>query len=973
MNDVSTPRPSLWELERHSDFLERHIGTSEAEQAEMLETLGYASRAALMDAIVPAGIRRKRPLELPRPKSEHEALRELRQLAHRNSVHKSFIGQGYYGTWTPGVILRNILENPGWYTAYTPYQPEISQGRLEALANFQTMVIDLTGMDIANASMLDEATAAAEGMALAKRMGKAASNVFFVADDVLPQTLDVVRTRAEPLGLEVRVGPARQAGEVACFAALLQYPGVNGEVRDYESLVHTLHGKDALVVVAADLLALTLLKAPGEWGADVVVGNTQRFGVPMGFGGPHAAYLATRDDFKRSMPGRLVGATIDSQGKPAYRLALQTREQHIRREKATSNICTAQVLLAVMASMYAVYHGPRGLRAIAQRTHRLTVTLAEGLREMGFDVANGTTFDTLTVAVGNAEELHLRAGANKVNLRRIDGAHVGVSCDETTNRDEVLLLWEIFGGDKAGSLDFDRLASTVDDAYPSALARTSAYLTHPVFNRYHSETEMLRYLRRLADRDIALDRAMIPLGSCTMKLNATSEMIPITWPEFAYLHPFAPPEQTQGYREMIGQLERMLCAATGYDAVSLQPNAGSQGEYAGLLMIQAWHAARGQGHRNVCLIPSSAHGTNPASAQMAGMKVVVVACDDKGNVDLEDLRKKAEEHASDLAAIMVTYPSTHGVFEAGIRELCEIVHSQGGQVYVDGANLNALVGLAAPGEFGADVSHLNLHKTFCIPHGGGGPGVGPVACKAHLAPFLPGHRQLGASAPPLQGEGPGVGMGSAGGPVAAAPYGSASILPISWMHIAMMGADGLQAATESAILAANYIAAQLSDHYPVLYSGAGGLVAHECILDLRPLKDSSGITVDDVAKRLMDYGFHAPTMSFPVPGTLMVEPTESESKVELDRFIAAMIAIREEIRAVEEGRLDREDNPLRHAPHTAAMVTSDDWPHGYRRELAAYPVPGLRQAKYWPPVGRVDNVYGDRHLFCACVPMDAYE
>jgi glycine dehydrogenase len=961
MNELQEGRRSLEALEGHDDFIARHIGTDAADQAAMLEVLGYATRAALMDAIVPGNIRRRLPLSLPAAQSEPEALARVRALAAQNKVCKSFIGQGYYGTHTPGVILRNVLENPAWYTAYTPYQPEISQGRLEALANFQTMICDLTGMAIANASMLDEGTAAAEAMTLAQRMGKSRSTTFFVADDVLPQTLAVLRTRAQPLGITVAVGKAQNAPQVECFAALLQYPGVDGAVRDYRELVASLHARGTLVTVAADLLALTLLTPPGEWDADVVVGNSQRFGVPMGYGGPHAGYLATRDEFKRSMPGRLVGVTIDVHGKPAYRLALQTREQHIRREKATSNICTAQVLLAVIAGMYAVYHGPLGLRTIATRVHRLTGVLAAGLRAMSLRVVNETCFDTLTVDLGrDTEELHRRTAANGINLRRAGATQVGISLDETSTRDDVLLLWRLLGEAKADALHFGALAASVGDAFPAALARATPYLAHPVFNRYHSETEMLRYLRRLADKDIALDRAMIPLGSCTMKLNATSEMIPVTWPEFGALHPFAPADQARGYRELIRQLEGMLCAATGYDAVTLQPNAGSQGEYAGLLMIHAYHAARGEGHRNVCLIPSSAHGTNPASAHMAGMKVVVVACDAMGNVDLADLREKAAAHAANLAAIMVTYPSTHGVFEGGIRELCEIVHAHGGQVYVDGANLNALVGLAAPGEFGADVSHLNLHKTFCIPHGGGGPGVGPVACRQHLAPFLPRAADDTTDDARI-------------GAVASAPFGSASILPISWMYIAMMGGEGLQAATESAILAANYIAKRLAPHYPVLYSGPGGLVAHECILDLRGLKESSGITVDDVAKRLMDYGFHAPTMSFPVPGTLMVEPTESEPRAELDRFVAAMIAIREEIRAVEEGRLEREDNPLKHAPHTAAAVTADEWPHAYGRELAAYPVAALKQNKYWPPVGRVDNVYGDRNLFCACVPMEAYE
>jgi glycine dehydrogenase len=880
-------------------------------------------------------------------------------MAAKNRVFRSFIGQGYYNTELPGVILRNILESPAWYTAYTPYQPEISQGRLEALINFQTMVCDLTGMAIANASMLDEATAAAEAMTLCRRSAKNPSPMFYVADSVLPQTIAVLRTRAEPLDIELKIGPAAAAAGADCFGLLLQYPGADGEVGDHRALVQAVHAQGGLAVVAADLLALTLLVPPGEWDADVVVGSAQRFGVPMAFGGPHAGYLATRDEFKRNMPGRLVGVTKDSQGNPAYRLALQTREQHIRREKATSNICTAQVLLAVIAGMYAVYHGPQGLTRIAKRIHRLAGVLAAGLTQMGIGMSNASWFDTLTAATGaRTAEVHARAGAAAINLRRVDGARVGISLDETSTREDVQLLWQVLAPPAAALPDFDAIERRVAEAYAPGLARSSAFLTHPVFNRYHSETEMLRYLRRLADKDLALDRSMIPLGSCTMKLNATSEMIPIGWPEFARMHPFAPAAQGAGYRELISGLERMLCAITGYAAVSLQPNAGSQGEYAGLLVIRAWQRSRGEGRRNVCLIPASAHGTNPASAHMAGMEVVVVACDADGNVDLADLRAKAEEHSRQLAAIMVTYPSTHGVFEAGITEICDVVHRHGGQVYVDGANLNAMVGLCAPGRFGGDLSHLNLHKTFGIPHGGGGPGVGPLAVAAHLAPFLPGHGELMNAAQNT-------------GAVAAAPYGSAGILPISWMYVTLLGREGLRAASEVAILNANYVARRLAPHYPVLYSGPGGLIAHECVLDLRPLKEASGIGVEDVAKRLIDYGFHSPTMSFPVPGTLMVEPTESESRAELDRFIDAMIAIRAEIRAVEEGRLAREDNPLKHAPHTAAMVSADEWPHPYSRELAAYPLPGLRAHKYWPPVARADNAYGDRNLFCACLPAES--
>jgi len=947
---ATPPRAPLTGLEEHDAFSARHIGPDADDQAAMLAVLGYSTRAALIDAVVPDGIRSQSALDLAPGLGETAALAELRKLAAGNRVTRSFIGQGYYDTLLPGVILRNILESPAWYTAYTPYQPEISQGRLEALINFQTMVCDLTGMAIANASMLDEASAAAEAMALCRRGSKAASNVFFVADAVLPQTLDVVRTRAEPLGIEIRTGPAQAAAAAECFGVLLQYPGADGEVGDHRALVQAAHARGALVAVAADLLALTLLAPPGEWGADVALGSAQRFGVPLGFGGPHAAYFATRDELKRNLPGRLVGVTRDSQGEPAYRLALQTREQHIRREKATSNICTAQVLLAVIAGMYAVYHGPRGLTRIAGRIHRLTSVLAAGLKQMGVATENASWFDTLTVATGaRTEAAHASAAARGANLRRIDAGRAGASLDETSSAADVRLLWQIFAPPGACVPDFDAIERGVGEAYPPALKRRSGFLAHPVFNSHHSETAMLRYLRQLADRDLALDRTMIPLGSCTMKLNATSEMLPISWPEFARIHPFAPAAQTAGYRELIGGLERMLCAITGYAAVSLQPNAGSQGEYAGLLVIRAWHRSRGEGRRDVCLIPASAHGTNPASAHMAGMRVVVVACDDRGNVDLDDLRAKAAEHRLELAAIMVTYPSTHGVFEPGIVEICDIVHGHGGQVYVDGANLNAMAGLCAPGKFGGDLSHLNLHKTFGIPHGGGGPGVGPLAVAAHLAPFLPGHRELPAGAR---------------GAVAAAPYGSAGVLPIAWMYITLLGRDGVRAASEVAILNANYVARRLAPYYPVLYSGAGGLVAHECILDLRPLRETSGISAEDVAKRLMDYGFHAPTMSFPVPGTLMVEPTESESRAELDRFIDAMIAIREEIRAVEQGGMDREDNPLKHAPHTAAMVCTDRWAHAYSRELAAYPVAGLRERKYWPPVGRADNAYGDRNLVC---------
>ncbi|MFZ5540292.1 MAG: aminomethyl-transferring glycine dehydrogenase [Pseudomonadota bacterium] len=952
---------TLTELEQHDAFIARHVGPDEAEIAQMLKVVGQPSLEALVDAIVPSSIKLAEPLALPAPVTEEEALAKIRAIAAKNQVFRSFIGQGYYGTHTPAVILRNILENPAWYTAYTPYQAEISQGRMEALINFQTMVADLTAMEIANASLLDEATAAAEAMTLAKRSCKSKSNLFFVSADCHPQTIEVVKTRAEPLGIEVEVGDDAAAERADAFGVLLQYPCSTGDVRDYAKIVQAVHAHGGLVAVAADLLALTLLKAPGEWGADIVVGNSQRFGVPFGFGGPHAAFLACRDAFKRQMPGRLIGVSVDAQGKPAYRLTLQTREQHIRREKATSNICTAQVLLAVMASMYAVYHGPQGLKRIAQRVHRLTAILAAGLKSAGLKVTD-RFLDTIAVRGVDAAKIHAAARAQKINLRDLGTDAVGISLDETATRADVQALWRVFGVNAS----VDALDATVGDAIPPSLARTSAYLTHPVFNQYHAEHEMLRYLRALADRDLALDRTMIPLGSCTMKLNATAEMIPITWPEFANIHPFAPAEQAAGYAQLIGELEKMLAECTGYDAVSLQPNSGAQGEYAGLLAIRAYHRARGEGHRNVCLIPESAHGTNPASAQMCGMEVVVVKCDANGNVDVADLKAKADRHAKDLAALMVTYPSTHGVFEEAIREICEIVHAHGGQVYTDGANLNALVGVAKPGKYGSDVSHLNLHKTFCIPHGGGGPGVGPVAVKSHLAPYLPSRELPGARRAGQAGERGGV------GPVSAAPFGSASILPISWMYITMMGGDGLLRATQVALLNANYIAKRLAPYYPTLYTGRNGLVAHECILDLRPIKESCGITAEDVAKRLMDYGFHAPTLSFPVPGTLMVEPTESEAKHELDRFIDAMISIREEIRAVEEGRVDREDNPLKNAPHTAAMVTAETWAHDYSREQAAFPRPDLKRQKYWPPVARVDNAYGDRHVFCACPPISAF-
>ncbi|WP_448101916.1 aminomethyl-transferring glycine dehydrogenase [Luteibacter jiangsuensis] len=945
--------PSLRDLENHGAFIERHIGPNDTEIAEMLRVVGHASLDALTDAIVPGSIKSPAPLALPRAVTEEEALAKIRAIADRNTVFRSFIGQGYYGTLTPNVILRNVLENPAWYTAYTPYQAEISQGRMEALINFQTMVADLTGMDISNASLLDEGTAAAEAMALAKRSAKTKSNVFFVSKDVHPQTLEVLRTRADGIGIELHVGDDGDAANVESFGVLLQYPNTYGRINDYKALADATHARGGIVCVATDLLALTLIAAPGTWGADIVVGNTQRFGVPYGFGGPHAAYLACRDAYKRSMPGRLIGVSVDTEGKPAYRLTLQTREQHIRREKATSNICTAQVLLAVMASMYAVYHGPEGLVRIARRTHRLATILAVALRRAGIAVGDDF-FDTLHVTGVDAKAIHAKAAAAQINLRAIDASSVGISLDETTTRADVIALAGLFGGSID---DIDALDGEVHDALPRPLLRDVDFLQHPVFNTHHSEHELLRYLRGLADKDLALDRTMIPLGSCTMKLNATAEMIPVTWPEFANIHPLAPADQAKGYKQLIDELEAMLVECTGYDAVSLQPNSGAQGEYAGLLAIRAYHRSRGEGHRDICLIPESAHGTNPASAQMCGMTVVVTRCDANGNVDVDDIREKAEKYADRLAAIMITYPSTHGVFEEDVVAICEAVHKHGGQVYTDGANMNALVGVAKPGKWGSDVSHLNLHKTFCIPHGGGGPGVGPCAVKSHLAPFLP--RAFG-------GEGD-VGM------VSAATFGSASILPISWMYITLMGTEGLRKATQVALLNANYIAKRLAPHFKTLYTGRNGLVAHECILDLRPLKDATGVGAEDVAKRLIDFGFHAPTLSFPVAGTLMVEPTESESLHELDRFIDAMIQIRDEIRAVEDGRLDREDNPLRNAPHTATMVTGSEWTHAYPRELAAFPLPSLKLSKYWPPVSRVDNVYGDKNVMCACIPIDAYK
>jgi len=946
-------------------FADRHIGPSTEETVQMLRELGFENLDALVDATVPKNIRLDRPLELPKAKSENEALAELRALASKNKVARNFIGAGYSDTITPPVIQRNILENPGWYTAYTPYQAEVAQGRLEALVNFQTMVTDLTALDIANASLLDEATAAAEAMALCYHAvtGPSVRNKFFVADNCHPQTIAVVRTRAKPLGIEIATGNFSNFKlDDTIFGALVQYPATDGAIYDYEKFAKAAHDAGALFVVAADILALTLLKPPGEFGADVAVGSTQRFGVPLGFGGPHAAYIATRDQFKRHLPGRLVGVSHDAEGRPAYRLALQTREQHIRRDKATSNICTAQVLLAVIAAMYAVYHGPEGLRAIAQRVHNFTAKLVEGLRQLGFKIAYENFFDTIRVELGQASSNNLieRAGRAGCNLRAAGDHAISISLDETTTDFDIETLMSIFRGTQVRDFaDADIESSSF--WIPQFAIRHSDFLTHPVFNTYHSETEMLRYLRRLESRDLSLCHSMIPLGSCTMKLNATAEMFPISWSEFARLHPFAPNSQTAGYLEMCDQLERWLAEITGFAAVSLQPNAGSQGEFVGLLAIREYHASRGEAHRNVCLIPQSAHGTNPASAVMAGFKVVAIATLKDGDIDLADLRAKADTHARDLAALMVTYPSTHGVFETTIREICDIVHGHGGQVYMDGANMNAQVGVCRPGDIGADVCHLNLHKTFCIPHGGGGPGVGPIGVAQHLAPFLPLPSAISNQQSKISN--------SSVGPVAAAPYGSASILTISWMYIRMMGPEGLKRATEVAILNANYIAKRLDRYFPVLFKGKRGLVAHECILDLRDWKHA-GMEVEDVAKRLMDYGFHAPTISWPVAGTMMVEPTESEPKDELDRFCDAMISIHAEMSAIANGTADKQNNVLKNAPHTTGQIAADKWDRPYSREQAAFPAPWLRHHKFWPSVARIDNVYGDRNLFCSCVPLE---
>ncbi|MCT9145206.1 aminomethyl-transferring glycine dehydrogenase [Streptomyces violarus] len=960
---MTAHRIPLSELEEAVPFEQRHIGPDHEACAKMLAHVGYGSLNELTAAAVPAVIKSAEALDLPGARSEAEVIAELRSLADRNQVLGSMIGLGYYGTFTPPVVMRNVMENPSWYTAYTPYQPEISQGRLEALLNFQTMVADLTGLPTSGASLLDEGTAAAEAMALSRRLGKNKKGLFLVDADALPQTIAVIQTRAEPTGVEVVVadlsaGIPADVAEREINGVLIQYPGASGAVRDIKPVIDQAHGLGALVTVAADLLALTLLKSPGELGADIAVGTTQRFGVPMGFGGPHAGYMAVGEKMARSLPGRLVGVSVDADGNKAYRLALQTREQHIRREKATSNICTAQVLLAVMAGMYAVYHGPEGLKSIARRTHRYATVLAAGLANGGVEVVHGAYFDTVTVRVeGRAAEVVAAAERNGVNLRLADADHVSISCDETTTRAQLRAVWAAFGVEGV----VEALDAATKDGLPDALLRADEYMTHPVFHQYRSETAMLRYLRRLADRDYALDRGMIPLGSCTMKLNATTEMEPVTWPEFGQLHPFAPAGQAEGYLTLIHELEERLAEVTGYDKVSLQPNAGSQGELAGLLAVRGYHRANGDEQRTVCLIPSSAHGTNAASAVMAGMKVVVVKTADDGEIDVEDLRAKIEQHRDELAVLMITYPSTHGVFEEHVSEICAQVHEAGGQVYVDGANLNALVGLAKPGHFGGDVSHLNLHKTFCIPHGGGGPGVGPVAVREHLAPYLPNH--------PLQPEaGPETGVG----PISAAPWGSAGILPISWAYVRLMGGEGLKRATQVAVLSANYIAKRLEPHYPVLYTGPGGLVAHECIIDLRPLTKATGVSVDDVAKRLIDYGFHAPTMSFPVAGTLMIEPTESEDLAELDRFCEAMIAIRAEIEKVGSGEWPADDNPLRGAPHTAGALAGE-WEHAYSREEAVFPAGVTASDKYWPPVRRIDQAFGDRNLVCSCPPLDAYE
>jgi len=949
----------LQSLSTQNEFVARHNGPNKSDQQKMLDAINVANLDALIDETVPAQIRLEQPMTLTEAKSEADMLAAMREFADQNQVKRTFIGQGYYNTFTPNVILRNVLENPGWYTAYTPYQPEISQGRLESLLNYQQMVMDLTAMDIANASLLDEATAAGEAMTLCKRAGKSKSKVFFVADDVHPQTLEVVKTRAKYIGFDVQVGSLESLPEQDVFGALVQYPGTTGEVRDLTDIIAKAQANKTLVTVATDLLASALLKPAGEMGADVVIGSAQRFGVPMGYGGPHAAFMATRDKHKRTMPGRVIGVSIDTNGNQALRMAMQTREQHIRREKATSNICTAQALLANMASFYAVYHGAEGLRTIARRTHHMTAILAAGLTKSGFELAHNSFFDTITInTAGNTEELYAKAQAADLNLRKLDGK-LGISCDETTTTADIEALFAVFGvKDEVNALSSE-IAGNEFAAIPESLRRTSEYLTHPVFNTHHSETQMMRYLKQLENKDFSLTHGMIPLGSCTMKLNAAAEMIPVTWPEFGSIHPFAPMEQAAGYSALAKDLKEKLCEITGYDAFSLQPNSGASGEYAGLIAIQRYHDSRGEGHRNVCLIPSSAHGTNPATASMVSMKVVVVKCDDDGNIDMTDLAAKIEKHAENLSSIMITYPSTHGVYEEQVKEVCEMVHAAGGQVYLDGANMNAQVGLTSPGFIGSDVSHLNLHKTFCIPHGGGGPGMGPIGVKSHLAPFLPGHIENGVEGDDCA--------------ISAADLGSASILPISWAYIAMMGEAGLTDATKVAILNANYVMERLRPHYSVLYRGTNGRVAHECIIDIRPLKEETGISEEDIAKRLMDYGFHAPTMSFPVAGTLMVEPTESEDLEELDRFCDAMIAIREEMAKVKNGEWPLENNPLVNAPHTQVDLSAAEWDRPYSRELGCFPSPATKSWKYWPTVNRVDNVYGDRNLICSCPSIDNYE
>ncbi|WP_182025336.1 aminomethyl-transferring glycine dehydrogenase [Vibrio rotiferianus] len=949
----------LQSLSTQNEFVARHNGPNKSDQQKMLEAINAVSLDALIDETVPAQIRLEQPMSLAEAKSEADMLAAMREFADQNQVKRTFIGQGYYNTFTPNVILRNVMENPGWYTAYTPYQPEISQGRLEALLNYQQMVMDLTGMEIANASLLDEATAAAEAMTLCKRAGKSKSNVFFVADDVHPQTIEVVKTRAKFIGFEVLVGSLDSLPEQDVFGALVQYPGTTGEVRDLTDIIAKAQANKTLVTVATDLLASALLKPAGEMGADVAIGSAQRFGVPMGYGGPHAAFMATRDKHKRTMPGRVIGVSIDTNGNQALRMAMQTREQHIRREKATSNICTAQALLANMASFYAVYHGAEGLRTIARRTHHMTAILAAGLTKGGFELAHNSFFDTITINTGSqTEDLYAKALAADINLRKL-GTQLGVSFDETTTVADVETLFAVFGVKEEVAALSTEIAGNEFAAIPEALRRTTEYLTHPVFNTHHSETQMMRYLKQLENKDFSLTHGMIPLGSCTMKLNAAAEMIPVTWPEFGSIHPFAPAEQAAGYAALAKDLKEKLCEITGYDAFSLQPNSGASGEYAGLIAIQRYHESRGEGHRNVCLIPSSAHGTNPATASMVSMKVVVVKCDEEGNIDVTDLAAKIEKHKDNLSSIMITYPSTHGVYEEQVKEVCEMVHAAGGQVYLDGANMNAQVGLTTPGFIGSDVSHLNLHKTFCIPHGGGGPGMGPIGVKSHLAPFLPGHIENGADGENFA--------------VSAADMGSASILPISWAYIAMMGEAGLTDATKVAILNANYVMETLRPHYPVLYRGTNGRVAHECIIDIRPLKEETGISEEDIAKRLMDYGFHAPTMSFPVAGTLMVEPTESEDLEELDRFCDAMIAIREEMTKVKNGEWPLDNNPLVNAPHTQVDLAKEEWDRPYSRELGCFPSKATKSWKYWPTVNRVDNVYGDRNLICSCPSIDNYE